>query len=203
MILRMAVPLFPLPNLVLFPAVALPLYVFEERYRALLRDVQASGEPFGIVRVLESSQTSGRPFQERVSRVGTLAHLHQAQLHDDGTSTIVVVGGERFEVEEFHTDHPYLSADVRIWPLERDPLGEEAAQASARHLLASVLRLRPEDAQELRQAAPDDPLLLASFAANVLPLDGAQREDVLRAPTLLDRLELLLGMVPSSAKIMN
>ncbi|THF89085.1 peptidase S16 [Deinococcus sp. KSM4-11] len=199
----MPVPLFPLPNLVLFPGVALPLYVFEERYRALLRDVQASGEPFGIVRVLESSQESAKPFQERVSRVGTLAHLRQAQLHDDGTSTILVVGGERFEVQEFHLDQPYLSADVRLWPLDDSGVGAEAEHASARQVLAALLRLRPADSEEIRQGAPDDPLLMASFAANVLPLDGEQREEILRAPTVIDRLELLLGMVPSSAKTLN
>ncbi|MBB5378233.1 hypothetical protein HNQ07_003734 [Deinococcus metalli] len=199
----MTVPLFPLPNLVLFPGVALPLYVFEERYRALLRDVQASGEPFGIVRVLASSQASPLPFQERVSRVGTLAHLRRAQLHDDGTSTILVVGGERFEVQDFHLDRPYLSADVRVWPLEDSGVGEEAEHADARQLLAALLRLRPDDADEIRQGAPDDPLLMASFAANVLPLDSDQREDVLRASTVIDRLELLLGMVPSSAKTLN
>lgn len=199
----MFVPLFPLPNLVLFPGVALPLYVFEERYRALLRDVQDTGSPFGIVRVLASSQESPRPFEERVSRVGTLAHLKQAQLHDDGTSTILVVGGDRFEATEFHLDRPYLSADVRVWPLEDSGVGPDAEHASAQQMLAALLRLRPADADEIRQGAPADPLLMASFAANVLPLDGAQREDVLRAPTVIDRLELLLGMVPSSARTLN
>ncbi|WP_309573376.1 LON peptidase substrate-binding domain-containing protein [Deinococcus sp.] len=199
----MLVPLFPLPNLVLFPGVALPLYVFEERYRDLLRDVQVSGEPFGIVRVLESSEESGKPFQERVSRVGTLAHLRQAQLHDDGTSTILVVGGDRFEVQGFELNQPYLSAHVRLSPLEDSGVGAEVEQASARQVLAALLRLRPADADDIRQGAPDDALLMASFAANILPLDGDQREEILRAPSVIDRLELLLGMVPSSAKTLN
>ena len=48
-------PLFPLPDLVLFPGLVLPLYVFEQRYRDLLADVRRSGEPFGIVRILEAA----------------------------------------------------------------------------------------------------------------------------------------------------
>lgn len=201
----MALPLFPLPNLVLFPGVVLPLYVFEERYRALLRDIQAGDEPFGIVQIIETDghEDRARPFHERVSRVGTLAHLQQAQTHDDGTSSIVVVGGERFVVEDFAFDKPYLSATVREWPLDPDPLGPVVTDASARQLLADLLRLHSDQADTLRRLAPADPLLLASFAASALPLDGGQREQALVAPTLQDRLDTLLGFVPTGAKELN
>ncbi|WP_221088715.1 LON peptidase substrate-binding domain-containing protein [Deinococcus aquaedulcis] len=197
----MRVPLFPLPKLVLFPGVLLPLYVFEPRYRALLADVQASGGPFGIVRIVVSSEESDRPFHERVSRVGTLASLRQAQGHEDGTSTILVTGGERFEIERFHFDQPYLSADVRLWPLEGSDA--EVERVSASELLSALIRLRPEEGEALRRAAPSEPLLLASFAAASLPLTPEQREDALRAPTLGDRLDVLLGYVPREAKLLN
>ncbi|PTA69209.1 LON peptidase substrate-binding domain-containing protein [Deinococcus arcticus] len=197
----MRVPLFPLPKLVLFPGVLLPLYVFEPRYRALLADVQASGGPFGIVRIVVSSEESDRPFHERVSRVGTLAYLRQAQGHEDGTSTIVVAGGERFETQTFHLDQPYLSADVRLWPLDSEE--SEVERVSAGELLSALLRLRPGESEALRGAAPSEPLLLASFAAVNLPLTPEQREDALRAPTLGDRLDLLLGYVPREAKLLN
>ncbi|CAM3765602.1 LON peptidase substrate-binding domain-containing protein [Deinococcus frigens] len=201
----MTVPLFPLPNLVLFPGVVLPLYVFEQRYRALLADTQTSGEPFGIVQIVETSEDVAMPFHERVSKVGTLAHLRQAETHEDGTSTIVVVGGERFTVQDFDFSCPYLSADVDLWPLEDAPPGEqEVVQASARKLLSDLLRLRPAEAELIRANAPEDPMLLASFAANLLPgLSGQQREDALRAPGLLDRLDVLMGAVPRDMKLMN
>lgn len=201
----MTVPLFPLPNLVLFPGVVLPLYVFEQRYRALLADTQASGEPFGIVQILELSEDVSTPFHERVSRVGTLAHLQQAETHEDGTSTIVVVGGERFTVQAFDFSRPYLSAGVQLWPLEDAPPGQrDIVQASARKLLSDLLRLRPADADLIRANAPEDPVLLASFAANLLPgLGGQEREAALRAPGLLDRLDVLLSAVPRDVKLMN
>ncbi len=201
----MTVPLFPLPNLVLFPGVVLPLYVFEQRYRALVADTQASGEPFGIVQIVDMSEEGCAPFHERVSRVGTLAHLQQAETHEDGTSTIVVVGGERFTVQDFDFGHPYLSAEVKLWPLENAPADQQdIVQASARKLLSDLLRLRPADADLIRANAPEDPMLLASFAANLLPgLGGQGREDALRAPGLLERLEVLLGAVPRDMKLMN
>ncbi len=201
----MTVPLFPLPNLVLFPGVVLPLYVFEQRYRALLSDTQASGEPFGIVQILELSEDVFMPFHDRVSKVGTLAHLQQAETHEDGTSTIVVVGGERFTVQAFDFSQPYLSAEVELWPLEAAPPAQEAVvQANSRKLLSDLLRLRPADAEVIRANAPQDPMLLASFAANLLPgFSGQGREEALRAPGLLDRLDVLLGAVPRDMKLMN
>ncbi|WP_019585929.1 LON peptidase substrate-binding domain-containing protein [Deinococcus apachensis] len=199
----MDLPLFPLPNVVLFPGQVLPLYVFEPRYRELLARVQATGEPFGIVRIVQSRESSPLPFHERVSRVGTLAHLNKATTHEDGTSSILVVGGERFRVRDFDLSHAYLGAEVTPWPLAPDSLGEAAEDAKARSLLADLLRLRPGDADAIRQAAPQDPLLVASFAAALLPLTPEQREEALAAPSLLGRLDTLLGYVPAEVKELN
>jgi len=204
----MRVPLFPLPHLVLFPGQILPLYVFEPRYRELLTRVQATEEPFGIVRIVQSREESPQPFEERVARVGTLAHLIRAETHEDGTSSIVVVGGERFRVETFDLTHAYLSAEVTPWPLGSGTLDSAALEAGAeeavaRRLLADLLRLRPGDAAAIRENAPREPLLIASYAAALLPLDAEQREQALNTPTLLDRLDTLLGFVPAGARELN
>ncbi|MBB5233510.1 LON peptidase substrate-binding domain-containing protein [Deinococcus budaensis] len=204
----MRVPLFPLPHLVLFPGQVLPLYVFEPRYRELLTRVQAAEEPFGIVRILRSREEAPLPLAGRVARVGTLAHLVRAETHEDGTSSILVVGGERFQVQDFDATHAYLSADVTPWPLAPGPLESAALAASAeeavaRRLLADLLRLRPADAPAIRDNAPQEPLLLASYAAALLPLSPEQREQALEAPTLLDRLDTLLSFVPAGARELN
>ncbi|WP_264774854.1 LON peptidase substrate-binding domain-containing protein [Deinococcus aetherius] len=200
---EMQVPLFPLPNLVLFPGQVLPLYVFEPRYRELLARVLENGEPFGIVRIRWSSEASPLPFHQRVSRVGTLAHVTRAQRHEDGTSSILVVGGERFTVQDFDLSHTYLSADVALAPLEPGPLEESAVDALARHLLSGVVRLYPDNAEAILDNAPEAPLLIASFAAALLPLTPEQREEALGAPTLKGRLEALLGFVPTEARELN
>lgn len=199
---EMSVPLFPLPNTVLFPGQVLPLYVFEPRYRELLSWVQASGEPFGVVR-MQPRLEGGATLLDRVARVGTLAHLLEAETHEDGTSSVLAVGGERFRVREFDPTHAYLSAEVDLWPLEPDPLGTPAEDATARKLLSDLLRLHPAEAEQLRANAPDSPLLLASYAAALLPLEPEQREEALRASTLLDRLDVLRARVPLGARELN
>ena len=215
---RSPIPLFPLPDLVLFPGLVLPLYIFEPRYRELLSRVRQSGEPFGIVRIVESAdsaegeenpeqetqkQEPHKPLQERVAMFGTLAHLRSVTMHDDGTASIVVVGGERFYIEEFDLKYSYLSAAVQLDPLSLPPGQETVSAALARRLLAGLLDTRPRDAATLREHAPADPLLLASFAATLLPLSSDQREQALGAADLLDRLEILISFLPRDERALN
>ena len=197
-------PLFPLPDLVLFPGLVLPLYVFEQRYRDLLADVRRSGEPFGIVRILEAADDApARPLHDRVSRVGTLAHLRSVTDHDDGTASIVVVGGERFRVLDFDTNHSYLSASVQADPLPEGADTQQMADALSRRLLDGLLSVRLSDAEAIREHAPQEPLLLASFAATLLPLSGDQREQALDSVDLLDRLETLISFLPRNERSLN
>ncbi len=197
-------PLFPLPDLVLFPGLVLPLYVFEQRYRDLLADVRRSGEPFGIVRILEAADDApGQPLEGRVARVGTLAHLRSVTDHDDGTASIVVVGGERFRVQDFDTSRSYLSASVEPDPLPEGAESQQMAGALSRRLLDGLLSVRLTDAEAIREHAPSEPLLLASFAATLLPLTGDQREQALDSVDLLDRLETLISFLPRNERSLN
>lgn len=188
----MALPLFPLPDFVLLPGLILPLYIFEPRYRDLLARVRASGEPFGILRLLPPGDER-TPFSSRVARIGTLAHLREVVDHEDGTASIVVVGGERFEVLRFDESRSYLGAEVQMLPLaEGDP---RVVEALSRKVLDGALNLRR--GEEGRARAPHDPVLLATYCAALLPLTGEQREAVLEAPTLAERFETLAMWVPA------
>ena len=90
----MEIPLFPLGELVLLPGMALPLYVFEPRYRELLGRIRHSREPFGIPCVLPADNEP----EARIARVATLAHLVEVEYNPDGSANILVVGGERFKI---------------------------------------------------------------------------------------------------------
>ncbi len=201
----MLIPLFPLPQFVLFPGQVVPLYVFEPRYRLLLARVQRSGEAFGMPQILTSSTADPRPLEARLSLIGTLAHLREVAPHDDGSSSITVVGGERFEIRRLVTDEEYLSAEVELRPLqdETEPQIGKVQRALTNRLLTDLLRLRPEDREAIIQHAPPEPLLLASFASALLPLSGEERQQALEAPTLTERLETLMGFVPASARDLN
>lgn len=190
----MFVPLFPLPNVILLPGLVLPLYVFEPRYRDLLAHVRRTGEPFGITR-LNPAGDEDQPFTQRVGRVGTLAYVREVVDHEDGTASILVVGGDRFTVQEFDSSESYLAAEVELFPLELgDPL---VIEVLGRTVLSAVMELHRVNAQRVREGAPSDPLLLSTYCAALLPLTADQGDEVLLAPTVADRFEVLASLVPS------
>ncbi|MBB6097259.1 hypothetical protein HNR42_000673 [Deinobacterium chartae] len=177
-----------------------PLYIFEQRYRELLAKVRQSGESFGIVSLHPESE--GEPL-ERVGRVGTLVSVTQVEDHPDGTSSIVVVGGERFRVDRFDAhSYSYLCAEVQLCPLEPSDLNALAV-LSWDLFERFVSSARPDLQPTLRSEAPEDGVLLASFVAANLRLSGEQMQRVLEAPSLLARWQLLAQWIPEAKRTLN
>ncbi len=117
------VPLFPLPNVVLFPNVPLPLHVFEPRYRALVADALASHRTVGmtLLRPGYHADYHGRPPIYALGCAGTIV---EEELLQDGRYNIVLHGRERFRVVEERGGAPYRLAVV-------EPLEELACDAGA------------------------------------------------------------------------
>jgi len=92
-------PLFPLPDLVLFPQEVLPLHIFEPRYRMMLRTVLAEDRRFGVVR--------WDPESQRMASVGCCAEVIHCQTEENDRSNIVTMGQQRFRVLEILRETPF------------------------------------------------------------------------------------------------
>jgi Lon protease-like protein len=109
---RIELPLFPLHS-VLCPGVALPLHIFEERYRLMVSRCIERSEPFGVVLIREGHEVG--PLTVRVAEVGTTALIREAGRYPDGRMDIMTVGGRRFRVHGVDGDRePYLVGDVSL-----------------------------------------------------------------------------------------
>ena len=97
-------PLFPLPEVVLFPQEVLPLHIFESRYRIMLQTVLEADSRFGIVR--------SNPATKQIADVGCCAQIVKHQTSEDGRSNIVTVGQQRFRILEIIREAPFYSAMV-------------------------------------------------------------------------------------------
>ena len=97
-------PLFPLPDVVLFPNEVLPLHIFESRYRIMLKSVLESDSLFGVVK--------WDPISKTMANVGCCAHVIKHQTSEDGRSNIVTIGQQRFQILEVTRTTPYYSAMV-------------------------------------------------------------------------------------------
>ena len=132
-------PLFPLPNVVLFPGVFLPLHIFEARYRAMTEDALAGDRMIGMALLKPGfeAEYEGRPPIYPVGCMGLITH---AERLPDGRFNIVLQGVERFRVH-------------RRRRLARLPAGASSSG------WAGTSR-RPSDAATLRASARPDRALL-------------------------------------------
>lgn len=126
-------PLFPLPELVLFPGKHLPLHIFEFRYRIMMNTILQGDRRFGVLML---DPTTGEPAQ-----VGCCAEiLHYQRLPDDRMK-VLTIGQQRFRVLRYVRDKPYRVGLVE-W-LEDKPTSRDLAPLASDvdRLLRDVVRL--------------------------------------------------------------
>ena len=97
-------PLFPLPEVVLFPQEVLPLHIFESRYRIMLQSVLETDSMFGVIKWNTTTKS--------MANVGCCAQIIKHQTAEDGRSNIVTLGQQRFQILEVVRSTPYCSAMV-------------------------------------------------------------------------------------------
>src|ERR687895_323865 len=141
-------PLFPL-HTVLCPGVALPLHIFEERYRLLVEHCVEHDEPFGVV-LIRNGRDVG-PLRGEVAEVGTTALIRQVGQYPDGRFDIVTIGGSRFRIVALERDRaPYLIGRVEMLP---EPIGDaptarRLATAVSERFLRYLELVQPDDDED-------------------------------------------------------
>jgi len=152
------IPLMPL-NTVLFPGMPMPLAIFEDRYRRMVDECREADSPFGIVLLQSGPEVGGIgvPFS-----VGTSARIAEVNEVEEGLE-IIVVGLQRFRIEQLEVDDDLLRADVEVLPVGggaehvSDELQRELSGMLQRHI-QTILELLgfppgevslPEDAERL------------------------------------------------------
>src|SRR5256885_10943458 len=141
-----SIPLFPLPNVVLFPNVFLPLHIFEPRYRQMVADALQGDRIIGMVLLRPGYEADyqGRPPTYEVGCAGVITH---SQPLSDGRYDIVLRGIEQFRITSEDQSRPYRIGVIdaiaeSILPEETQPLRHQRQRLQAR-LSAAIQRRRP------------------------------------------------------------
>lgn len=192
-----SVPVFPL-NTVLFPGVVTPLHVFEDRYRALMRDLLAIQDPtdrvFAVVAIREGYEV-GEHGMQSMHRTGTLVQLTESERYDDGRFDIEVTGRQRIILNKVDGSGEYLRAECELVADEAGAADLEAA-AEAEATLAAFEEYR-DQLSELRGGPvlagpmPADPTYLSYSLAATCLLSQSERQELLEAPDAAARLRML------------
>ncbi|HSM33388.1 MAG TPA: LON peptidase substrate-binding domain-containing protein [Anaerolineae bacterium] len=139
------IPIFPLRS-VLCPGVALPLHIFEERYRLMIGRCIERGEPFGVVLLRDGPEVG--PLRGHIAAVGTTAAIRRAGAYPDGRLDILTVGQQRFRLEDLdNVSEPYLLGRVSLLdePTGPEPELHDRAQRVGQHFLEYLELLQPAD----------------------------------------------------------
>ncbi len=163
-------PMFPLPNFFLFPGTAVPLHIFEERYRQMVTDILDGQGRIVMAAIAEGyeSESLGSP---PVFEVGGLGEIVQHRELDDGRYVIVLAGIARVRIREVSSDRLYRMAAVDVIE-EAEPPGGERLSGDTTELetrLVEAIQRRIDQNLEL----PDDLSLgqLADLLLHRLPLE--------------------------------
>jgi uncharacterized protein len=186
-------PLFPL-GAVLYPGMLLPLHVFEERYRQLVRDLLEGPEPrrFGVIAIRKGRET-GVAGVHSLYEIGCTATLRRVEKYEDGRYDLVTVGTQRFRLLGLDQTMPYFRGDVDL--LADDVVDAKAAapvvtavQAAFRSYLDALTErggavVKVED-------LPDEPVLLSFLVAASMIIDLPERQGLLAEPDTVRRMNV-------------
>jgi uncharacterized protein len=188
-------PLFPLPNVVLFPNVFLPLHIFEERYREMVSDAIAGDRMIGMVLLRPGWEHDyeGRPLVYPIGSSGVITHFERLT---DGRYNIILRGLERFRILEEDTSRIYRRAIV-------ERLADEGLRSDdrsvIRHLRAKLEALlapavAKAGADVINASAMGDEDLINALA-QYLDLEPLEKQALLERSCLRSRAESLVELL--------
>ena len=189
------IPLFPLPNVVLFPAALLPLHVFEPRYRAMVADALENERLIGMVMLRPGWEPDyeGTPAVYRIGCAGFITH---AEPLPDGRYNIMLRGLEKFRILRERParqgDEKYRIAEIESIeeaPLDRGAAALSDARARLERLIAKQLH-RSTDESIPKDIADED--LVHAIAQYLEPLE---KQALLECDGLLRRCQTLVELL--------
>ena len=206
-------PIFPLPNVVLFPSAKLPLHIFEPRYRQMTADALEGNRVIGMVLMRQSAapaeptnpsggaEPGPPPPPPSVYEVGCAGRIGQYRQLPDGRYNFILEGVSRFRIlEEIQDEKLYRSVRAEVLPEpsfgELDPPSREALDALRTeleaHLMELAKRSAPDAERELKaRIAELNPIQLVHAVAFGLDCNVIEKQGLLDADGPVLRSELL------------
>ncbi|MEX2536515.1 MAG: LON peptidase substrate-binding domain-containing protein [Trueperaceae bacterium] len=194
-------PLFPLPDTVVFPGMTVPLHIFEERYKRLVRTVVDS-EPKRFVIALAPNAEAIRDLRPPLPHYGSFVDLLSVEENDDGSFNVLAHGQERCRLEIIReesvaepegSEHSLYYVEDLPEPVEREDPNQERLIAwdAVDTFRAYAATFFAFDALgQIEDSLPEDPIYQASFICANIRVPAASRQVLLDAPTLSSRFQL-------------
>ena len=190
------IPLFPLPNVVLFPDVPLPLHIFEPRYCAMVCDTREGHGIIGMTLLRGRWQEDyyGNP---EIYSVGCAGRIVSSEALPDGKFNILLRGFREFVIEREIEGREYREAEVRWLPASGPSAG--LPDDLRRELMGQLRECAALHVEEAARKLIDDPTLgdqlLVNFFCYSLDLPPLDKQGLLEAGSLLTRAQRLVEVL--------
>jgi ATP-dependent Lon protease len=196
--------IMPVRNTVLFPGMVLPIAVARERSRAAAQEAVREQRPLGLLlqRDPEKAEVSPADLYE----VGTTARVLRYLTAPDGAHNVICQGEQRFRVIEFLDGYPFLAARVEL-------IAESSASGAEIEARMHQLKQRATEALQLVPNAPEElvtsvqsietPGALADIVAGLMDLKPTEKQQILEAFDVRDRLDKVLWMLSYRIEVLR
>jgi ATP-dependent Lon protease len=187
----MDIPLFPLPNLVLFPNIVVPLHIFEERYKLMVNACIERAEHFGLVLLRSGASDES---EDTIHRVGVSARVIEVERLDDGRLNILCEGESRFRIFRFTQQMPFWKGAIDFFE-DNEQHPEESLVEQVAELYRSVAELSAKlsGSERPELALPDSPADLSYMVSYVLDIDSEEKQKLLEMTSTAERLRMLVA----------
>ncbi|SLM47732.1 putative Peptidase S16, lon-like [Nitrospira japonica] len=189
------IPIFALPNVVLFPKTYLPLHIFEPRYRQMVDDAVVAGQCIGMA-LLKEGWEPGYHGNPPIYSMGCVGRLVSVQPLGDGRSNILLQGLERFEVAEESYDKAYRQANIQVKTRPSESVLEEGLRKHLVSVLEDYLETR-EDAVAWQGWFRDDisDEILVHTLSSYLGCTALEKQFLLEAESLHQQARRLCDLI--------
>jgi len=195
-------PLLPLRDVVVFPQMVVPLFVGREKSILALEESMAGQKQ--IVLVAQRNASDDDPGKDDIYGVGTLANVLQMLKLPDGTVKVLVEGSDRVVIDEIDTNPGYMEASFHVQ--DEESLPEAEVDPLSRTLMAQF-----EQYVNLSKKIPSEVVTTLSGIDEIhrqvdtiathmtIPLE--QKQEVLEAPGIQARADMLLGFMDAEIEV--
>ena len=201
------IPVLPLQNTTLFPETVVPLAVGRERsMRAVESSLGTEEKLLGCITTKSDNVTGDEAKYDDLYQMGTIVNIKR-MMRNEGVMQLIVQGIDRFKVNSWVAEQPYLKATVEILPpLNRVDNEEiEALKRNIQSMIQQALALLPQVPPEIRMAVmtQTDPVQLSYFLASVLDLGTETEQKMLESNTVDELLTLTHASLARELDIMQ
>lgn len=201
------VPVFPHPEVVLFPRAVLPLHMYEPRYRQMIADALQSDRFIAAALLKPGWEPLYHSLSAPIHGIVSIGHIVAAEKTEEGDYNVLLRGLMRARVVEEIEHEPYRVARVR--PLKDVQEVPPATLEKSRHSLKETIEAEPIGDDEVRaywlkllgtQLGLGD---VADLIASALPVDAELRQCLLAELDPVARTSLLSDHIRTMASVMR